>query len=58
MGVTDATHAFSTQQYSDSFKLFQKTVISPIQDVIVEAINKIIGEDAVSIVPFAINFEI
>ena len=58
MGLTNASNGFSTQEYSDSFKLFQKTVISPIQDVIVEAINKIIGEDAISIVPFAINFEI
>lgn len=57
MGLPTATTGFNSQEYSSAFKLYQKTVINPIQDVIVEAINKIIGKDAIHIVPFAISFD-
>lgn len=57
MGLPNASNGFSTQEYRDSFKLFQKTVIGPIQDTICEVINKIIGENGISISPFTITFE-
>lgn len=57
MGLPNATNGFSTNEYKDSFKLFQRTVISNIQDSICNALNKIIGAEAVSISAFKINFE-
>ena len=57
-GLPNASNGFSTQEYSDSFKLFQKTVVEPIQDVILESIDKIISvEDGVEITTFNINFD-
>lgn len=56
--VNGISTGFATQEYSDSFKLFQKSVIEPQQDVIIEAFEKITGcQDAVHIVPFVINFD-
>lgn len=61
-GLPNASNGFSTSEYSDSFKLFQKTVIKPIQDIIVEALDKVFekslgGEQAIEIIPFKIVFE-
>ena len=33
-GLPNATNGFSTNEYRDSFKLFQKSVIEPYQDTI------------------------
>lgn len=57
MGLPTATTGFNAQEYSSAFKLYQKTVIQPIQDIIVNAINRVIGKNAISIVPFQINFD-
>ena len=57
-GLPNASNGFATQEYSDSFKLFQKSVIEPQQDTILHAINTIIGRpDGVYIAPFVINFD-
>ena len=58
MGLVEGTTTgFATQEFSDSFKLFQKSVIEPQQDVILEAIEKITGcDDGIHIVPFHIDF--
>ena len=57
-GLPNAANGFSTQEYSDSYKLFVKSVVAPIQDMILGAIEKITGaEDAVTITPFNIEFE-
>lgn len=57
MGLPTATTGFSSQEYASAFKLYNKTVITPIQDIIKEAICKVLGEDAISFIPFAIKFE-
>lgn len=57
MGLPTATTGFNSQEYSAAFKLYNKTVITPIQDVIKEVICKVLGEDAISFVPFSIKFE-
>lgn len=50
--------AFSTDEFRDSFKLHQKTVIAPIQDNIRETLDKITGvDDLLAIIPFNIDFE-
>ena len=58
MGLVAGTSTgFATQEFSDSFKLFQKTVIEPQQDIILEAIEKITNtKDDIHIAPFNIDF--
>ena len=57
-GLPNASNGFSTDEYRDSFKIFDKTVISPIRDTILGAVNKVIGiENGVTIAPFSIDFE-
>lgn len=52
------TTGFATNEYRDCYKLFQKSVIQPQQDIILEAIEKITGcKGAIHIVPFKINFD-
>ena len=56
--VNGISTGFATSEYRDSFKLFQKSVIEPQQDVIIESLDKIIGcGDGIHIVPFVINFD-
>lgn len=50
--------AFSTDEFRDSYKLHQKTVIEPLQDIIREALDKVTGiQNVVTIQPFNIDFE-
>lgn len=50
--------AFSTDEFKDVFKLYSKTVIEPIQDVIKEALGKVTGvKNPVSFRKFDIDFE-
>ena len=56
--VNGISTGWATQEFSDSFKLFQKTVIKPQQDIIVEALEKITGaKNGIHIMPFVITFE-
>ena len=55
--VNGISTGWATQEFSDSFKLFQKTVIKPQQDIIVEALEKITGaKNGIHIIPFLIDF--
>lgn len=55
-GLPVAT-AFSTDEFKDSFQIYNKTVIEPIQDIIKEALVKITGiDDLVSIKKFNVDF--
>ena len=57
-GIVTETNGFSTSEYSDSFKLFNKTVVAPIQKAIVDCFDKIFGvENSITIQPFTITFE-
>ncbi len=57
-GLPTATTGFNAQEYSQAFKLFQKTVIGPMQNRICQAFDKIFDTtDFVKIKPFTINFE-
>ena len=56
-GLPNASNGFSTNEFKDSYQLFQKTVIEPYQDRIIEAIEKItMIENPVKIQPFNIDF--
>ena len=57
-GLVTAANGFATSEYSDSFKLFQRTVIQPMQDIIERSLSKITSvPDVVKITPFVITFE-
>lgn len=58
VGVPTETTGFNSQEYTEAFKLFQRTVIAPIQKQIVKTINKLFeGQLEVTIDPFTIDFE-
>ena len=57
-GLVTESNGFATNEYRDSYKLFNKTVVQPIQKNIVDAFNKILGNDnAIEIKPFTIEFD-
>ena len=57
-GLPNASNGFSVTEYRDSYVLFQKTVVEPYQDRIIEAIEKITNiENPVIIKPFTLDFE-
>lgn len=56
------SNGWSTTEYRDNFKIFQKCSVEPIQDIIVEAFDRVFerelgGEHAISITPFNIEFD-
>lgn len=58
MGLPTETTGFNSQEYSSAFKLFQRTVIDGIQNILIESISKVFRtKDAISIVPFSISFD-
>ena len=57
-GLGSEKTGFSTAEYSDSYKLYDRSVAEPIRHIIERSIAKITGiEDAVKIIPFSIKFE-
>lgn len=58
VGMAQDNVGFNNQEWDSSFKLFQKTVIFPIQKLIVTTINKLFENQLeVEIKPFSINFD-
>ena len=55
-GIATESNGFNSEEYSSAFKLFNKTIISPIQRRIERALNDIYGEGSVHIIPFNIDF--
>lgn len=53
--TSEANTGFSTDEFEQAFKLFNRTVIKPRQDAIRRAYADIIGEDALIIKPFNLN---
>lgn len=57
-GMVTESNGFSTNEYRDSFKIFNKNIIQPIQKNIKGAFDKILGiRDSVTISPFTIIFD-
>ena len=57
-GLPTATTGFNSQEYSAALKLYEKSVIDPIRDIIKEAIDKALGiKGCITIAPFSIKFE-
>lgn len=58
-GLPNASNGFSTNEYNDSFKLYNKTVVSPIQDIILSSLSKVMGvEKPITITPFTLTFDV
>lgn len=56
-GLPTATTGFNSQEFSDALKLYEKTVVDPIRDIIKESIDKVTGvEDSITITPISISF--
>lgn len=57
-GLGIGNTGFATQEFSDSYKLYDRTVAEPIRHIIENSISKIVGiNDAIKISPFVIKFE-
>ena len=57
-GIPTETTGFSQQEYDEAFKLFNRTTVKPLQDVIKKAFVKIFEkDDLITIVPFSISFD-
>lgn len=57
-GVTTESLGFNSEEYASAFKLFNKTVIAPVQKTICNILDEIFGENgSITIKPFTIKFE-
>lgn len=57
-GMVSKTNGFATQEYRDSYKLFNRTMVRPIQTAIVDCFDKIFEmKGSVTITPFSIDFD-
>lgn len=55
-GIPTESLGFSSEEYESAFKLFNRTQIQPVQDMIVDAFDKIYGvKDSVTIIPFTLG---
>lgn len=57
-GLGNEKTGFSTDEYRDSYKLYDRTVAEPIRHIIERSLEKVIGiENAVIIKPFVLSFD-
>lgn len=55
-GDMSAATGFNSQEFSESFKVFNRTVCKPIQQTICDSIDKIFGNDnSINITPFSLD---
>ena len=55
-GIPTATTGFSEQEYNEAYRLYNRTVVMPIQNKIMRSFDKIFGVDnSVTIKPFALD---
>ena len=51
-GLPNATTGFNEQEFLEAFKLYQKTMVAPIQKKIQRALEKVMGLEKLPILPF------
>lgn len=57
-GIMQENIGFNRQEFAESFSLFNKTMVKPIQNKIKKAFERILGEGTeITITPFKVNFE-
>ena len=58
VGIPTENLGFNNEEYESAFKLFNRTMIQPVQDMIVDAFDNIFGvKGSVNIVPFSLTRE-
>lgn len=57
LGYNQENMGFNTQEFDSAFKLYNKTVIQPIQAELIDAIEKLFGKGCMTIQPFTIKFD-
>jgi len=55
-GINAEKTGFNDSDYNESYKLFSRTVILPVQRLVCDTFKKIFGEDVLVIKPFTIDF--
>lgn len=56
MGFPTENLGFSDEPFDEAFKLFNRTVIKPLQRVVTSTLKSIYGVDAIKIIPFTIDW--
>lgn len=56
-GLNKTNSGFTGQEFSEAFKLYNKTVIQPAQKELIDAFEKIFGRGCMEIKPFTIEFD-
>ena len=55
-GFPNQTTGFNEQEYASSFKLYNRTVVRPIQNVLIDAFDKVFGQKgSMTIAPFTLE---
>lgn len=55
-GLMTETTGFNEQEFAESFKLYNRTCVKPVQKMILEALDKIFGvKNSVTITPFSLD---
>ena len=56
LGDPTETTGFNSQEFAEAFKLFNRTVVNPMQRDVVRQLELILGKGNITILPFAIDF--
>ena len=57
-GLPTETTGFSQQEFAEAFKLYNRTVVRPIQQIIIKSFDKIFGVDgSITIEPFSLEYD-
>ena len=57
LGYNQENMGFNTQEFEGAFKLFNRTVIQPLQKEMVDAFEKLYGRGCLTIEPFTLKFD-
>ena len=57
LGFNQENMGFNTQEFEGAFKLYNKTVIQPMQKEFIDAFEKLFGKGCITISPFTLKFE-
>lgn len=56
-GIATDSLGFSSEEYESAFKLFNRTVIQPLQMQVCEVLDSVYGEGCITILPYTIDFD-
>ena len=54
-GIMTETTGFNTQEFGEAFKLFRATVVEPIQNTIIQSLEKVLGDGTIQIKQFSLE---